>query len=63
MDRHKYKINSITRQIEILSKKELKDYDKLELIMLDIEPYSFNWRIGVKRALKKAIKLLKEEEK
>ena len=37
----------------------LTDVEKLQLLDYSIYPYSWHGRIGVKKALKKAIKLLK----
>lgn len=44
-------------------KRKLTDAEKLELLELNIYPYSRNGRFGMKKALKHAIKLLKNEQK
>lgn len=59
------RLNALNRQREILNKGHkghLEDSDKLEYLMLDIHPYSAYWRMGMVRALKRAIKLLRKEE-
>ena len=56
--------NSIKRsnqQIELLRKKEWNDIDRLNFLLLDIEPYSRYAKMGMKKALRHAIKLLKKE--
>lgn len=57
-----YRRKAVNRQIEILKKDHLEDSDKLEYMMLGIHPYSAYWNMGMIRALKKAIKLLRKEE-
>ena len=57
-----YRRKAVKRQIEILNKDHLEYSDKLEYMMLDIQPYSPYWNMGMIKALKKAIKLLREEE-
>lgn len=44
-------------------KRKLTDAEKLELLELSIYPYSRDGRFGMKKALKHAIKLLKNEQK
>lgn len=56
------KKNRLKKQEELLHKPKWSDADKLEYILLNIEPYSWYWRIGMKKALKKAIKLLRQSE-
>lgn len=56
------KMNRLKRQKELLNKSKWSDADKLEYMLLSIEPYSWYWRIGMKKTLKKAIKLLKQPE-
>ena len=52
------------REHEIIWKDEpLSDAEKLELIICSIQPYSKWWRWGYVKALKRAIKLLKEDDK
>ena len=55
-------IKNCERQREILRKEQLTDADKLEIMLLDINPYSRYGRMGMKKALRKAIRLLKKEE-
>lgn len=54
--------NRLKKQMELLRKPEWSDADKLEYMLLNIEPYSRYWRMGMKKALKKAIKLLRQLE-
>ncbi len=61
-DPHKYRMKCLERQGELLKQSTMTDADKLEYLMLDIQPYSLNWRNGVVSALKHAIKLLNREE-
>ena len=56
------KMNRLKRQKELLEKSKWSDADKLEYMLLNIEPYSWYWRAGMKRSLEKAIKLLKQSE-
>lgn len=56
------KKNRLKRQVELLNKSKWSDADKLEYMLLNIEPYSWYWRVGMKKALKKAIKLLRQSE-
>lgn len=63
MNTHDYKIKQIKKAMEIYEKESLDDIDKLELIITDIYPYSRYWRFGMIKALRHAIKLLKEEKK
>lgn len=58
----KYRRKALNRQMEILNKGHLEDSDKLEYMMLGIHPYSSYWNMGMIRALKKAVKLLRKEE-
>ena len=55
-----YREKAINRQMEILKKDHLEDSDKLEYMMLSIHPYSAYWNMGMIKALKKAIKLLRK---
>ena len=59
---HQDKMNRLKRQTELLEKSKWSDADRLEYMLLSIEPYSWYWRAGMKKALKKAIKLLKQSE-
>ena len=61
-DRHKDLANRLQKQTELLKKPTWSDADKLEYILLSIEPYSWYWRVGMKRALKRAIKLLNKKD-
>ena len=54
------KKNRVKKQEELLDKPKWSDADKLEYMLLNIEPYSWYWRMGMKKALKKAIKLLRQ---
>lgn len=56
------KKNRLKKQEELLDKPKWSDADKLEFMLLNIEPYSWYWRIGMKKTLKKAIKLLRQSE-
>ena len=58
-----YRIKQNEKANKILLKESLDDADKLELIITDIRPYSRYWRFGMIKALRHAIKLLKEEKK
>ena len=62
MDKKK-KLERIQKRIKILEKDVLTDSDLLTILMLDIEPYSRYWWLGMIKALKHAIKLLEKEEK
>ena len=62
MDKIKYRTDNIRRQIELLNKDKMSDSDLLEYVSLDIKPYSTYWRMGVKRALSRAIRLIKRED-
>ena len=62
MDRREYVCNQMYKQHALLRKDSWTDADKLEYMELSIEPYSKYWRWGMKKALKRAIKLLREEE-
>lgn len=57
------KLERIQKRIKILEKGVLTDPDLLIILMLDIEPYSRYWRLGMIKALKHAIKLLEKEGK
>ena len=57
-----YREKALNRQREILKKDHIEDSDKLEYMMLGIHPYSAYWNMGMIRALKRAIKLLRKEE-
>ena len=61
-DAHEYRLKCLARQHELLQKSSMTDADKLEYLMLDIKPYSLNWRNGMVSALKHAIRLLRKEE-
>ena len=62
MDRKEYVCNQMYKQHDLLRKGSWTDADKLEYMELNIAPYSRYWRMGMKKALKHAIKLLREEE-
>ena len=62
MDRNEYVCNQMYKQHALLRKDSWTDADKLEYMELNIAPYSRYWRMGMKKALKHAIKLLREEE-
>lgn len=62
MDRKEYICNQMYKQRSLLRKDSWTDADKLEYMELSIQPYSEYWRWGMKKALKHAIKLLREEE-
>lgn len=62
MDRREYVCNQMYKQHDLLRKGSWTDADKLEYMELDIAPYSRYWRMGMKKALKHAIRLLREEE-
>lgn len=52
------------RESELIWKDEpLTDAEKLEMILCSIQPYSKWWRWGYVKSLKRAIKLLKEDDK
>lgn len=59
---HQDKKNRLKRQTELLEKSKWSDADRLEYMLLSIEPYSWYWRAGMKRSLEKAIKLLRQSE-
>lgn len=59
---HQDKKNRLKRQNELLEKSKWSDADRLEYMLLNIEPYSWYWRAGMKRSLEKAIKLLRQSE-
>ena len=61
-DKHEDRIKRLNRKMEILTNESWSDVDKLEYMLLDIEPYSWYWRVGMKKALKRAIECLKKEE-
>ena len=50
------------KQHALLRKDLWTDADRLEYMELNIAPYSRYWRMGMKKALKHAIRLLREEE-
>ncbi len=51
------------REYEIICKDEpLTDAEKLELIICSIQPYSKWWRWGYIKALRRVIKLIKEDD-
>ena len=52
----------IKRQLELLDG-PWTDAAKLEYLMLDIEPYSGYYRLGMIKTLKKAIKHFQKEER
>lgn len=62
MDRSEYVCNQMYKQHALLRKGSWTDADKLEYMELNIAPYSRYWRMGMKKALKHAIRLLREEE-
>ena len=62
MDRREYVCNQMYKQHDLLRKGSWTDADKLEYMELNIAPYSRYWRMGMKKALKHAIRLLREEE-
>ena len=62
MDRREYVCNQMYKQHDLLGKGSWTDADKLEYMELNIAPYSRYWRMGMKKALKHAIRLLREEE-
>ena len=62
MGRNEYVCNQMYKQHALLRKDSWTDADKLEYMELNIAPYSRYWRMGMKKALKHAIKLLREEE-
>ncbi len=62
MDRNEYICNQMYKQHALLRKDSWTDADKLEYMELNIAPYSKYWRMGMKKALKHAIRLLREEE-
>ena len=62
MDRREYICNQVCKQHDLLRKGSWTDADKLEYMELNIAPYSRYWRMGMKKALKHAIGLLREEE-
>ena len=62
MDRREYVCNQMYKQHALLRKDSWTDADRLEYMELNIAPYSKYWRMGMKKALKHAIKLLREEE-
>ena len=57
------KLERIQKKTKILEKDVLTDSDLLTILMLDIQPYSRYWRLGMIKALKHAIKLLEKEGK
>lgn len=60
----KWREKQFKKESEILkkaSKRKLTDAEKLELLELNIYPYSRDGRFGMKKALKHAIKLLNNE--
>lgn len=61
MDRREYVCNQMYKQHDLLRKGSWTDADKLEYMELNIAPYSRYWRMGMKKALKHAIRLLREE--
>lgn len=62
MNRNEYVCNQMYKQHALLRRDSWTDADKLEYMELNIAPYSRYWRMGMKKALKHAIKLLREEE-
>ena len=62
MDRNEYICNKMYKQHALLRKDLWTDADRLEYMELNITPYSKYWRMGMKKALKHAIRLLREEE-
>lgn len=66
-DYHKYIEKRHKKEQQILQKWRkrgyLKDSERLELLSFIIVPYSSYSRLGCMKALKRAIKLLKKEEK
>lgn len=62
MNREEYICNQMYKQHALLRKDSWTDADKLEYMELNIAPYSRYWRMGMKKALKHAIRLLREEE-
>jgi hypothetical protein len=62
MDRREYVCSQMYKQHDLLRKGSWTDADKLEYMELNIAPYSRYWRMGMKKALKHAIRLLREEE-
>jgi hypothetical protein len=62
MGRREYVCDQMYKQHALLRKDSWTDADKLEYMELNIAPYSRYWRMGMKKALKHAIKLLREEE-
>ena len=62
MDRREYVCNQMYKQHDLLRKGSWTDADKLEYMELNIAPYSRYWRMGMKKALKHAIRLLREAE-
>ncbi len=62
MDRNEYICNQMYKQHALLRKDLWTDADRLEYMELNIAPYSRYWRMGMKKALKHAIRLLREEE-
>jgi len=63
MNPRDYMIKQHREAEKILLKESLDDIDKLELLITEISPYSKYWRLGIIKALRHAIKLLKEEKK
>ena len=66
MDVRKYNNKRFERQSELISEVENNpDYDKdlynLEMMLLNISPYSKAWRWGYIKSLKRAIKLIKQD--
>ena len=60
-DYFKNAIKRNEQQGKLLRKKEWNDVDRLNYLLLDIAPYSRYARMGMKKALRHAIKLLKKE--
>lgn len=60
-----YKLKRLKEQDEILKRGTWNDIDKLEYLLAEIRlnPYGLSWRSGMIKALRHAIKLLKEEKK
>lgn len=63
MDERKYRLMCCQKQTELAMKDDWTDSDKLSYMLYGIQPYSRYWRWGMVKALKHAIKLLKEEER
>ena len=64
MDAQKYMKKMRKRESELIWKDEpLTDAEKLEMMLCSIKPYSRWWRYGYVKSLKRAITLLKEDDK